>query len=519
MKPVNDLKNSLPFRFLSITIACLSMMAFAARSTNGAAYSAQRSATDEAREAIIKAKLALRAVKSLRIRAEWHFGDQRGTSFHPTASLLEFVLPDRFRQVGKDEETIRIGDAFYERRGDKPWKKITHEDSAIIRIPSPDADGAESIKRSKEVKFIGPDTLDNVPVLVYQYTVHDASGKSLLSTNKIWIGAQDGLPHRTEIAISDMASVIKIVLTYYDFNAGIVIEPPTLQTTEATIETKPQPVDDKQRQAVQQAAEAWLKLMDEGKTSESWEAAAQSLKAKVSKESWERRQRDFSEEAKKLGIASKSRKLKTAFFVKSLPSIRDQEGIVLVYGSTLENSGPEGERVELVLEQDQVWRVAMYKVIIAELGIATSSGSISLETISGSIPLERSPGSGGGIGSGSGTGMGPGSGFNTGGGNPRPNPNAPATTVDQKPIPLNTPSPRYTQAARNNGTQGTVRVRVLIGADGTVKQVRMVRGLPDGLEEEAIRAAYQLRFKPAMKDGKPVAFWQTVDIEFHLGRQ
>jgi len=129
-------------------------------------------------------------------------------------------------------------------------------------------------------------------------------------------------------------------------------------------------------------------------------------------------------------------------------------------------------------------------------------------------------GKGGGIGSGDGTGLGPGTGFNTGGGNPSlgggSNPNAPATSVDQKPIALNNPSPRYTEEARKNKIQGTVRVRVLIGADGGVKQVRMVRGLPDGLEEEAIRAAYQLRFRPAMKGGQPVAFWTPVDIEFNL---
>jgi periplasmic protein TonB len=129
-------------------------------------------------------------------------------------------------------------------------------------------------------------------------------------------------------------------------------------------------------------------------------------------------------------------------------------------------------------------------------------------------------GKGGGIGSGDGTGLGPGTGFNTGGGGPSlgggSNPNAPATAVDVKPIPLNSPSPRYTEEARKNKIQGTVRVRVLIGADGGVKQVRMVRGLPDGLEEEAIRAAYQLRFRPAMKGGQPVAFWVPVDIEFNL---
>lgn len=127
-------------------------------------------------------------------------------------------------------------------------------------------------------------------------------------------------------------------------------------------------------------------------------------------------------------------------------------------------------------------------------------------------------GEGGGMGPGNGRGLGPGSGFNTGGGGPSlgGGSGAPATSVDQKPILLNRPEPRFTEDARKNKIQGIVRVRVLIGADGTVKQVRILRGLPDGLDEQAIQAAYQMRFKAAMKSGQPVAFWQNVDIEFNL---
>jgi TonB family protein len=126
-------------------------------------------------------------------------------------------------------------------------------------------------------------------------------------------------------------------------------------------------------------------------------------------------------------------------------------------------------------------------------------------------------GSGGGIGSGDGTGVGPGHGFNTGGGDPRfGGGNGVATAVDQKPTPLNNPQPRYTEEARKNKIQGTVNARVLVGVDGAVKQVRITRGLPDGLDEQAIQAAYQIRFRPAMKGGQPVAFWQAVSIEFNL---
>ncbi len=128
-------------------------------------------------------------------------------------------------------------------------------------------------------------------------------------------------------------------------------------------------------------------------------------------------------------------------------------------------------------------------------------------------------GSGGGMGPGNGRGVGPGNGYGMGGGDPSlggGSRNEPATSVDQGPIPLNRPRPNYTEEARKNKIQGVIRARVLISADGAVKNVRIVRHLPDGLDEEAIRAAYQLRFKPAMKNGQPVAFWQAIDIEFNL---
>jgi TonB family protein len=141
-------------------------------------------------------------------------------------------------------------------------------------------------------------------------------------------------------------------------------------------------------------------------------------------------------------------------------------------------------------------------------------------------PPSAGPGSGGGMGDGKGGGMGPGdgrgvgpgSGYNMGGGDPRlgGGSGAPATAVDQKPIPLNNPQPRYTEEARKAKIQGTVIARVLVGADGSVKSVRISRGLSYGLDEQAIQAAYQIRFRPAMKAGQPVSFWVPVQIEFNL---
>lgn len=139
------------------------------------------------------------------------------------------------------------------------------------------------------------------------------------------------------------------------------------------------------------------------------------------------------------------------------------------------------------------------------------------------------PGTNGGIGDGKDGGIGPGErqGFGPGseggkGGGPYNGPNGgrPGTdtpsAVDTKPVPLNEPRPNYTEEARKNKVQGVVRARVLIGSDGLIKQVRIIRGLPDGLNEEAIRAAMQIRFKPAMKNGQAVSYWTALDVEFNL---
>jgi TonB family protein len=75
----------------------------------------------------------------------------------------------------------------------------------------------------------------------------------------------------------------------------------------------------------------------------------------------------------------------------------------------------------------------------------------------------------------------------------------------------------FTEEARKNKVQGVVRVRILVDSNGAVREVILKRGLPDGLNEQAIRAAYQMRFIPAMKNGQAVSYWlNNVDVEFNL---
>ena len=93
---------------------------------------------------------------------------------------------------------------------------------------------------------------------------------------------------------------------------------------------------------------------------------------------------------------------------------------------------------------------------------------------------------------------------------------AAASSVDTKPVRLHAPTPQYTEAARANRTQGSVILRVLVNEDGNVSAVRVVRGLPDGLTEQAIDAARRSKFKPAMKDGKAVTYWAVLEMTFNI---
>jgi TonB family protein len=81
---------------------------------------------------------------------------------------------------------------------------------------------------------------------------------------------------------------------------------------------------------------------------------------------------------------------------------------------------------------------------------------------------------------------------------------------------LEKPNPVYTQEARRLGLEGEVLIDVVFPASGAVRIVRVVKGLGHGLDEAAIRAAQQIRFKPALQQGRAVDFPATVHIVFQL---
>jgi TonB family protein len=78
------------------------------------------------------------------------------------------------------------------------------------------------------------------------------------------------------------------------------------------------------------------------------------------------------------------------------------------------------------------------------------------------------------------------------------------------------PEPSYTEAARMNQVTGTIVLRVVFSAAGAVENINAMKSLPDGLTENAIAAARQIRFIPAVKDGHFVSVWMQLEYNFNL---
>jgi TonB family protein len=93
---------------------------------------------------------------------------------------------------------------------------------------------------------------------------------------------------------------------------------------------------------------------------------------------------------------------------------------------------------------------------------------------------------------------------------------APAAEIE-KPVEITfKPRPEYTDNARKLRIEGEVLVRVTFTQSGSVRVLDVIRGLGHGLDENAVRAAEQIRFKPAQRAGQSVDSTAVVHIVFQL---
>ena len=85
--------------------------------------------------------------------------------------------------------------------------------------------------------------------------------------------------------------------------------------------------------------------------------------------------------------------------------------------------------------------------------------------------------------------------------------------VEELPEAITRVQPEYPGEAMRQGVEGTVHVQVLVGTDGLVKDVRIVKSIP-ALDVAAVAAVRQWKFKPALSKGQPVAVWVAVPVRF-----
>jgi TonB family protein len=78
------------------------------------------------------------------------------------------------------------------------------------------------------------------------------------------------------------------------------------------------------------------------------------------------------------------------------------------------------------------------------------------------------------------------------------------------------PQPDYSDAARVAKFQGTVRLSVVVTAEGQVTSIFVTKGAPFGLTAQAIKASRGWRFRPAEKDGNPVSARVEVETTWHI---
>ena len=77
-------------------------------------------------------------------------------------------------------------------------------------------------------------------------------------------------------------------------------------------------------------------------------------------------------------------------------------------------------------------------------------------------------------------------------------------------------SPDYTADAKKNKIEGAVTLLIVVDKKGDVVDAKVVKGLGHGLDENAVIAVKEWKYKPAEKDGEPVTVKMEVTVDFFL---
>jgi hypothetical protein len=139
-----------------------------------------------------------------------------------TVRVAEFAAADRVHATLGEYETITIADKHYAKMNGK-WTETNSPSK-------PSGANMEKLMSSliKDVKLVGPETVNGVPCFAYSLRFEgDWFGTPATGTGKTWIGASDGLPHQadSEMKIADNMMKSHIV---YEYNVNVTVDRPAV---------------------------------------------------------------------------------------------------------------------------------------------------------------------------------------------------------------------------------------------------------------------------------------------------
>jgi TonB family protein len=154
------------------------------------------------------------------------------------------------------------------------------------------------------------------------------------------------------------------------------------------------------------------------------------------------------------------------------------------------------------------------------LGVETNQPAVDLAHLgivngvpnTGSAGMDRGPG----IGDKKGSGIGKDGGDSADGGDGIPSANSLPRKNSTRPQLLSKIEPEYSDEARKVKLQGKVLLNIVVNANGSVGDISVVQSLGLGLDERAMSAVHQWKFRAATVDGKPIAVRAFVEVDFHL---
>lgn len=90
------------------------------------------------------------------------------------------------------------------------------------------------------------------------------------------------------------------------------------------------------------------------------------------------------------------------------------------------------------------------------------------------------------------------------------------TKVDENPVPIKTPPPKYPDSMKREGSSGVVAVVIVIDEKGNIDTCSVSKSSHPDFDKPALDAVRNWKFKPAKKDGNPVKVRVTIPLRFNI---